>query len=124
MLEDLRYHAVGRLFAARRGGDEGTLSNADLHPPFGGENDHRPCREMHRHSDSPKGCLSMNLHGQKYGGMILPEMMRWLWRDHAVSTDPKDMVERSFRMPAVKGRRSIISRNASIAPRAIPRARR
>jgi enterochelin esterase family protein len=35
-------------------------------------------------------------HGQKQGGAILPEMMRWLWRDHAVSTDPNDMVERSF----------------------------
>jgi hypothetical protein len=38
----------------------------------------------------------MNKHGQKMGGAILPEMMRWLWRDHAVSTDPKDMVERGF----------------------------
>jgi len=35
-------------------------------------------------------------HGQKQGGAILPEMMRWLWRDHAVSTDPNDAVERSF----------------------------
>jgi len=43
---------------------------------------------------------SMNLHGQKFSGMILPEMMRWLWRDGPVSTDPKDMVERSFRQPA------------------------
>src|SRR5580692_5443729 len=45
---------------------------------------------------------SMNLHGQKYGGMILPEMMRWLWRDGPVSTDPNDAVERSFRQPAAK----------------------
>ena len=45
---------------------------------------------------------SMNLHGQKFGGMILPEMMRWLWRDGPVSTDVNDMVERSFRQPAVK----------------------
>ena len=45
---------------------------------------------------------SMNLHGQKFGGMILPEMMRWLWRDGPVSTDPKDMVERAFRQPAAK----------------------
>jgi enterochelin esterase-like enzyme len=45
---------------------------------------------------------SMNLHGQKYGGMILPEMMRWLWRDGPVSTDVNDMVERSFRQPAAK----------------------
>jgi enterochelin esterase-like enzyme len=41
----------------------------------------------------------MNRHGQKMGGAILPEMMRWLWRDHDVSTDPKDMVERSFHEP-------------------------
>ena len=41
-------------------------------------------------------------HGQKQGGAILPEMMRWLWRDQPVSTGPKDMVERSFREPAGK----------------------
>jgi enterochelin esterase family protein len=45
---------------------------------------------------------SMNLHGQKYGGMILPDMMRWLWRDGPVSTDPNDMVERAFRQPVTK----------------------
>jgi enterochelin esterase-like enzyme len=44
----------------------------------------------------------MNLHGQKFGGAILPEMMRWLWRDGPVSTDPNDMVERNFREPAAK----------------------
>jgi enterochelin esterase family protein len=38
----------------------------------------------------------MNKHGQKMGGEILPEMMRWLWRDHTVSVDPKDTVERGF----------------------------
>jgi enterochelin esterase-like enzyme len=41
----------------------------------------------------------INRHGQKFGGAILPEMMRWLWRDGPVSTDPNDMVERSFRQP-------------------------
>jgi enterochelin esterase-like enzyme len=35
-------------------------------------------------------------HGQKMLQTVLPEMMRWLWRDHAVSTDVNDMVERSF----------------------------
>jgi enterochelin esterase family protein len=44
----------------------------------------------------------MNNHGQKFGGAILPEMMRWLWRDGPVSTDPKDSVERAFRQPAAK----------------------
>ena len=38
----------------------------------------------------------MNTHGQRMGGPILPEMMRWLWRDHPVSTDPNDTIERSF----------------------------
>jgi enterochelin esterase-like enzyme len=41
----------------------------------------------------------MNKHGQKMGGAILPDMMRWLWRDHEVSSDPKDAVERSFNVP-------------------------
>jgi len=40
-----------------------------------------------------------NTHGQRMGGPILPEMMRWLWRDHPVSTDPNDTVERSFNEP-------------------------
>ena len=35
-------------------------------------------------------------HSQKHGGAIFPDMMRWLWRDHPVSTDVKDTVERSF----------------------------
>lgn len=40
-------------------------------------------------------------HGQKQGGAVLPEMMRWLWRDQPVSTDPGDRVERAFREPPV-----------------------
>jgi hypothetical protein len=28
--------------------------------------------------------------------------MRWLWRDGPVSTDPNDMVERTFRQPSPK----------------------
>lgn len=39
----------------------------------------------------------MNKHGSKMGGAILPDMMRWLWRDSPVSTDVHDSVERSFR---------------------------
>ena len=44
----------------------------------------------------------MNNHGQRFGGAILPDMMRWLWRDGPVSTDPNDMVERGFRQPVKK----------------------
>lgn len=38
-------------------------------------------------------------HGQKQGGAIMPEMMRWLWRDQPVSVDVNDTAERSFREP-------------------------
>jgi len=41
----------------------------------------------------------IGLHGQKQGGAILPEMMRWLWRDHPVSVDVRDAVERAFDRP-------------------------
>jgi enterochelin esterase family protein len=41
-------------------------------------------------------------HGQKQGGAVLPEMMRWLWRDHPASTDVNDAVERSFNEPKPK----------------------
>jgi enterochelin esterase family protein len=44
----------------------------------------------------------IGLHGQKQGGAIFPEMMRWLWRDHGVSTDVNDRVERSFNAPVAK----------------------
>lgn len=39
----------------------------------------------------------INRHSTKMGGAIMPDMMRWLWRDVPVSTDPKDASERSYR---------------------------
>jgi enterochelin esterase-like enzyme len=45
----------------------------------------------------------IGLHGQKQGGAILPEMMRWLWRDHPVSVDVGNSVERAFNRPPTKG---------------------
>ncbi|MFN3322476.1 MAG: alpha/beta hydrolase [Bryobacteraceae bacterium] len=41
-------------------------------------------------------------HSQKHPGAVMPEMMRWLWRDHGVSVDPNDTIERSFREAAKK----------------------
>lgn len=35
-------------------------------------------------------------HSPRHGGSILPDMMRWLWRDHSVNTDPADATERDF----------------------------
>lgn len=54
---------------------------------------------------TPKGydlnnAWGMNLDGQKFGGQIMPEMMRWLWRDGPGSTGPNDKAERDFRQPA------------------------
>jgi enterochelin esterase-like enzyme len=54
-------------------------------------------------------------HGQKQGGAMFPEMMRWLWRDQPVSSDPNDMVERSFRHP---GGSSTNSASNATAPKA------
>jgi len=39
----------------------------------------------------------IGVHSHDMGGAMLPEMMRWLWRDQPVSLDPHDTVERSFR---------------------------
>jgi enterochelin esterase family protein len=38
-------------------------------------------------------------HSSKHGGAILPDMLRWLWRDQPVSVDVGDTVERSFNRP-------------------------
>ncbi len=38
-------------------------------------------------------------HGQAMLRLVFPDMMRWLWRDHAFSADPRDKVERSFDDP-------------------------
>jgi enterochelin esterase-like enzyme len=35
-------------------------------------------------------------HGQAMLRTVFPEMMRWLWRDQAVSDDPANVVERAF----------------------------
>lgn len=44
----------------------------------------------------------MNNHGQRFFSLVFPDMMRWLWRDHPVSTDPNDSVERSFNTGQVR----------------------
>jgi enterochelin esterase family protein len=39
-------------------------------------------------------------HSNKHGGAIMPEMLRWLWRDYPRNDDPKDAGNRSFLVPA------------------------
>jgi enterochelin esterase family protein len=41
-------------------------------------------------------------HSQKHGGAVLPDMLRWLWRDQPVSTDVTNAVERGFHKPPDK----------------------
>jgi enterochelin esterase family protein len=44
---------------------------------------------------------SVNTHGEKYLGVVLPDMMRWLWRDASrVSPSPDDVADRGLRQPA------------------------
>src|SRR5262249_9161143 len=42
----------------------------------------------------------IGVHSHDMGGAMLPEMMRWLWRDQPVSLDPHHETERSFRKAA------------------------
>jgi enterochelin esterase-like enzyme len=42
---------------------------------------------------------SVNTHSHRAGGAMLPEMLRWLWRDHPVSTDVTDAAGRGFNEP-------------------------
>jgi enterochelin esterase-like enzyme len=55
----------------------------------------------------------MNKHGQKMGGAILPEMMRWLWRDHEFSADPNNATERSFNQPSKIPERKVPEKKAA-----------
>ena len=41
-------------------------------------------------------------HSNKQGGAIMPEMLRWLWRDHPRKDDPKDAGNRSLLLPAAQ----------------------
>lgn len=42
----------------------------------------------------------LGTHNNKHGGAIMPEMLRWLWRDYPRVDDPKDARERGFFVPA------------------------
>jgi enterochelin esterase family protein len=41
----------------------------------------------------------LGTHSNKHGGAIMPEMLRWLWRDYPRTDDPKDASERGFLVP-------------------------
>jgi enterochelin esterase family protein len=45
-------------------------------------------------------CWGLGTHSNKQGGAIMPEMLRWLWRDYPRPDDPKDDSNRKFFVPA------------------------
>ena len=44
-------------------------------------------------------------HSNKQGGAIMPEMLRWLWRDYPRPDDPKDPRDRTLLVPGVPQKR-------------------
>jgi enterochelin esterase family protein len=46
-------------------------------------------------------CWGIGSHSNKHGGAIMPEMLRWLWRDYPrAEDDPKEAGNRGFLVPA------------------------
>jgi enterochelin esterase-like enzyme len=45
-------------------------------------------------------CWGIGTHSNKQGGAIMPEMLRWLWRDYPRPDDPKDDRNRKLFVPA------------------------
>ena len=44
-------------------------------------------------------CWGIGTHSNKQGGAMLPEMLRWLWRDYPRPDDPKDTSNRTLLVP-------------------------
>jgi enterochelin esterase family protein len=44
----------------------------------------------------------LGTHSNKQGGAIMPDMLRWLWRDHPRPDDPQDASNRGFFIPAAR----------------------
>ncbi len=44
-------------------------------------------------------CWGIGAHNSKHGGAIMPEMLRWLWRDYPRTDDPKDASNRTLLVP-------------------------
>jgi predicted alpha/beta superfamily hydrolase len=44
-------------------------------------------------------CWGLGTHSNKQGGAIMPDMLRWLWRDYPRPDDPRDASNRGFLIP-------------------------
>lgn len=45
-------------------------------------------------------CWGIGTHSNKQGGAIMPDMLRWLWRDYPRPDDPRDPANRTLFVPA------------------------
>jgi len=45
-------------------------------------------------------CWGIGTHSGKQGGAIMPEMLRWLWRDYPRTDDARDTSNRTLLVPA------------------------
>lgn len=48
-------------------------------------------------------CWGIGTHSNKQGGAIMPEMLRWLWRDYPRPDDPQDDRNRNLLVPSEGG---------------------
>jgi enterochelin esterase family protein len=44
-------------------------------------------------------CWGIGTHSNKQGGAMMPEMLRWLWRDYPRPDNPQDEGNRGLRGP-------------------------
>lgn len=47
-------------------------------------------------------CWGIGTHSNKQGGAIMPEMLRWLWRDYPRTDDPNDLSNRTLFVPTAR----------------------
>jgi enterochelin esterase-like enzyme len=47
-------------------------------------------------------CWGIGTHSNKQGGAMLPEMLRWLWRDYERNDNPTNAANRTFFVPAAQ----------------------
>ena len=73
------------------------------------EGNYDPTRDWHAEHQDGRGfqekkydvnyTWGIGTHSNKQGGAIMPEMLRWLWRDYPRKDDPKDSSNRSLLVP-------------------------
>jgi len=90
---------------------DGVNDNRGIRRRAGSEGAYDPERDWHAQNRKMVGALTekgydvnftwgIGTHSNKQGGAILPEMLRWLWRDYPRPDDPHDASNRTLFVPA------------------------